>query len=379
MHYVIAQVGQLLPTDPNAAPPIPGLQGLPQVGAEAWTTQAADALTNAISQGWDQTWNGSVSGPLYGVLARLGLLIAGFVIIFFMFQLTRDMIEDTSNRPLAGLIWPLVVVVFLSNNGSLLGGFTLGMRGFINQQNSQILRTTSAGLSAQAALNRIANFQSAQAQLGALQSACDDQRDNEGLERCLRDVQKQANQVLAQTSNGEIAGAWLQKLQKNANSVVQNPLQAAGNAAKAATGFALRAQLSAGFVIAQGILLAAQAAFQSLVEASFLLTGLMGPIALGASLLPFGAKPIWAWLTGFWSVGLCKISLNILTGLVAQATYQAGPLDPLGLILPITLGVLSPILAIAMATGGGMAIFNGLTSAGTTALSIVGSGLVRLK
>jgi hypothetical protein len=32
-----------------------------------------------------------------------------------------------------------------------------------------------------------------------------------------------------------------------------------------------------------------------------------------------------------------------------------------------------------MATGGGMAIFNGLTSAGTTALSIVGSGLVRLK
>jgi hypothetical protein len=377
---VIAQT-PLLPVNPNTAPlPLPGGGVINDIANPSGvTTAAADALTNLVAQSWDQTWTSVFSGPLYGVLSRLGLLIAGFTVIFFVFQFARNMLEDSGNRPLSELIWPLVVVIFLSNNGGLLSGLTMGMRGFINQQNSQILQTTTAGLQAQSALNRISNFQSAQAQLASLQSTCDDIRDNAELQTCLNGVKQQADQILAAAPIQEIGGVWLQKLQTMVQSVVANPLQAIGNGATVTGSMVLRAQMTPVIAFAQAILMASQGAFQTLIEVAFLLTGLLGPIALGASLLPFGPKPIWAWLTSFWSVGLCKLCLNIITGIVAQASYGIGPTDALGLNLPITLGVLSPILAIAMASGGGMAIFNGLTSAATTIVSIASYGLIKSK
>jgi hypothetical protein len=194
--FIIAQT-PLLPVDPNSAPlPLPGGAGINDLANPAGVTAAAaDAVTNLVSQSWDQTWTSVFSGPLYGVLSRFGLLIAGFTVIFFVFQFAKNMLEDTGNRPIAELIWPLVVVIFLSNNGGLLSGLTMGMRSFINQQNSQILQTTTAGIKAQTALNRISNFHSAQAQLASLQSTCDDIRDNAELQTCLNGVKQQADQM----------------------------------------------------------------------------------------------------------------------------------------------------------------------------------------
>jgi hypothetical protein len=206
-----------------------------------------------------------------------------------------------------------------------------------------------------------------------------DIRDNAELQTCLNGVKQQADQILAAAPIQEIGGVWLQKLQTIVQSVITNPLQAIGTGVIVTGGMALRAQMTPAIALAQAILMASQGAFQSLIEVAFLLTGLLGPIALGASLLPYGSKPIWAWLTSFWSVGLCKLCLNIITGIVAQASYGIGPNDALGLSLPITLGLLSPILAIAMASGGGMAIFNGLTSAATTIVSIASYGLIKSK
>ncbi|MFN5304852.1 MAG: hypothetical protein ACK5C9_19955 [Pseudanabaena sp.] len=31
-------------------------------------------------------------------------------------------------------------------------------------------------------------------------------------------------------------------------------------------------------------------------------------LAVGVSLLPIGAKPLYAWMTGFWSLGMAKSS-----------------------------------------------------------------------
>lgn len=369
---IIAQPAPLLPTNPAAGNPI----NIP--GSSGWTNQVVDAASNAIAAGWDQVWTTSMSGPLYGVLSRLGLTIAGFVVIFFVFQFARNMLEDNSNRPISELIWPLVVVVFLSNNGALLSGLTLGMRGFINQQNSQVLSTTTAGINAQQALNRIAGFQAAESQLAGLQSACDQVRDNAALQSCLDGVKARADQIFQQEAN-QYGGEFGLRLQQIRDAVTRNPLQAGLDAAGAATGAVIRAKSMPYLIIAQTILVASQVAFQHLIEASMLLTGLMGPIALGASLLPFGAKPIWAWLTAFWSVGICKMSLNIVSGLIAQSSVQAGPLDASGLVMPIVLGVLSPILAIAMASGGGMAIFNGITSVASTVVSIATVGVVSFK
>ncbi|NEP19884.1 MAG: hypothetical protein F6J97_23850 [Leptolyngbya sp. SIO4C1] len=63
----------------------------------------------------------------------------------------------------------------------------------------------------------------------------------------------------------------------------------------------ISAQLSQceGMVGKKYVLLTLQWAFTNILEISILLTGLMGPFAVAGSLLRFEAKPLFAWLTGF--------------------------------------------------------------------------------
>ena len=150
-----------------------------------------------------------------------------------------------------------------------------------------------------------------------------------------------------------------------------NPLESATNAALAAQRFMNAPAL----FIVEAIMMAMQGAFQACIECSMLLTGLLGPIALGASLLPVGAKPLYAWLTGFFSLGMCKLCLNIITGLVASAIHNSGPTDTLG--TAIALGLLSPLLAIALSAGGGMAVFNSLVGFFSAAGRTITMGMIK--
>jgi hypothetical protein len=122
-------------------------------------------------------------------------------------------------------------------------------------------------------------------------------------------------------------------------------------------------------LVVEAFMIGMQVAFQSIIEVSLLLTALMGPIAVGTTLLPIGGKPIYLWLTSTWSLTLAKIALNIVTGLVAVSIQRSGDYDTLG--TSITLGLLSPILALAIVGGGGLAIFNAITAAATAPLRLV--------
>jgi hypothetical protein len=57
-------------------------------------------------------------------------------------------------------------------------------------------------------------------------------------------------------------------------------------------------------------------------------------LPVGASLLLIGAKPFYAWMTGFWSLGMAKLSLNIITGLAATAILIVLVKKPTLLIIP---------------------------------------------
>jgi hypothetical protein len=90
-------------------------------------------------------------------------------------------------------------------------------------------------------------------------------------------------------------------------------------------------------------------AFQWVVEVSLLLTALLAPLAVGGSLLPIGQKAIFAWLTGFFSVGIVKLSFNIIVGLIATVVLNAGDSDPM--VFAFATSILAPILSLALAAG----------------------------
>ena len=129
--------------------------------------------------------------------------------------------------------------------------------------------------------------------------------------------------------------------------------------------------------IIQYVLLAFQWAFTNILEISMLLTGLMGPFAVAGSLLPFEAKPLFAWLTGFFSLGMAKFSYSVIVGLAATVVVTAEVQTQSDFVFLLLISVLAPVLALSIAGGAGMAVFRGI-SGGVTRIISIGSSTLPL-
>lgn len=116
----------------------------------------------------------------------------------------------------------------------------------------------------------------------------------------------------------------------------------------------------------KNFLISLQYAFQNLIEATMLLIAALGPLAVGASLLPVAGKPIYAWLTGLFSAGIAKISFNIIAAVTAAVIIN-GPAEnpnanPDLMWFIIFLGILAPLLSLAVAGAGGFAVFSAINN-----------------
>ena len=217
------------------------------------------------------------------------------------------------------------------------------MRYIINETNLLLLETTSSTVSLQSAYQKVMGEVGAEAAIKSVVSQCsaivDPQQQSDCLNNAAAQAQEIANSLPTPPSSG--LSQFIQ--------AITNPVETGMKAISSTFQLAVR-----GWLIAFGV------AFQWVTEVSLLLTGLLGPLAVGASLLPVGTKSIYAWLIGFFSVGMVKICFNIITGLVATMVVNADANDPM--IFAFATGLIAPILSLVLAAGGGMAVFNSLTS-----------------
>ena len=86
-------------------------------------------------------------------------------------------------------------------------------------------------------------------------------------------------------------------------------------------------------------------------------------------------KSLWAWLTGFFALGLAKVSYNIIVGLAAVVVVNAGTTDTMGFL--VIMAILAPALALALAAGGGMTVFHTINS-GVASMGLMAAGYVPL-
>jgi hypothetical protein len=101
-----------------------------------------------------------------------------------------------------------------------------------------------------------------------------------------------------------------------------------------------------------------------------LITGLMGPIAVAGSVVPLQTRPLWGWLTGFFSLGMAKFSYNVIVGLAATVLVAADAQERGDFGFLLLIGVLAPILALTLAGGAGMAVFRGISGGVTRIVSL---------
>ncbi|MEG3858840.1 hypothetical protein [Microcoleus sp. herbarium12] len=307
-------------------------------------TKQGEQASNLVSQSMDGLWNDVLGGGLYAAICKLGLFFAIGTFVLFMVNWTKAMMYDENIEAFSELIWPIIVIIFLSNSGANLSKGTIGLRNIINEANRSFLESTSGSMDLQAAYRQaMMSVGMNDALRGQLQQCS---LEPPALQKtCLEKVQKQAESMPKSPSGGGL-----------------NP-----NLIKGAVDGAV-AQLQTQLVLfVKGLLLAFGMAFQWIVEISMLLTGLLGPLAMGGSLLPVGQKAIFAWLTGFFSIGMVKICFNIISGLTA--TLFINSKSGMDLVFAICVGIIAPVLSLVLAAGAGMAVFTSLSTLGQTFMS----------
>ena len=337
-------------------------------------------VSKSVSASWDKSWNatlgggGAPPGGLYIALCNLGILIAVISLMFFVVQFAKKMLESGGaggEWVISELIFPVLIIVLLTHNGALLASTSKGMRTVFSYYNNQVLNIVAGDVQFDQVLAGLSDHTAMQNQIQNLRSLCNGIVDNSKLEQCLKDGATTAQSIVDQykSQHGGILGDWAKDLQNMQQSAFADPISTLEtvstvlNPGSVVAGFLGNVAIAG---IVELILLACMAAFQNIIEVSLLLTALIAPIAAGASLLPFGAKPIYAWITGFFSLGMCKLCFNIVVGLVGLTIANAGPSSTDQLVFALVLGIFAPIFAMGLSAGGGMAIFNGICAAASS-------------
>ena len=338
---------------------------------------------DAVQKAWNQRWLdifASDNGLYLGINEFASVIVVG-AFIFFAVGWVKDAIDRGIFPALTHVIWVLVIAALLFNNGTMLASLTLGIRDIINVQTRTVLNVQVGEISMLEALNDVVISQQAKAFIQQQYAECE-AKEGQAQINCLLTAGQNARNELEQEYKAQ--GFWsagLQNLWSRIEQVNQQVEQAyrSGNSTPntdplttTIAGTLLQTGTQA---LAQQILKGWQWAFANTLELSMLLTGLIGPIAVAGSVIPLQGRPLWAWLVGFFSLGMAKFSYNILVGLAATVVVAADAQTQGDFGFLLLISILAPILALAIAGGAGMAVFRGI-SGGVTRIIAIGTSVI---
>ncbi|MBD2450501.1 hypothetical protein H6G76_25780 [Nostoc sp. FACHB-152] len=331
--------------------------------------QEANNNAVAVSQGFNDLWNKIIAGEVYSSMCTVGALFAIATLTFFLIEWTKKMMSGDEQRAYTDFIWPALVVLLLSNNGKLLGESTLAIRNYINNVNTLVLTSTAAGINLREAYQQALGTEAARSAIGIAVNRCQNssltpQEEVACLEQAKQDLtqkypDKIQNNRLSSWFIDAIVGtidAYKDLTQGNAN-----PRDFLLSPINSFIGSSITDIISI-------ILIGMNGAYQWGIELTLLVTALLGPMAVGGSLLPYGAKSLYTWLVGYFSVGIGKLCFNIIVGFAAQLIADSKTYQPMFFLF--TIGIIAPFLATGLAAGGGLAVLSQINKAAETYSSI---------
>ena len=377
----------------------------------AISTQGEANSVITITEQWNPIWESILSGgtTIFSVLSNVGLLFCAIGFFIWGIRTFRAFVQGDNYRGWTSLVLPLIVVLFLVNNGSLLRDFIFLQRNIINGVNAEILsslnanyqfRTVLSGNQGEGYVNVPGNSilvnvtdisesqQRVQALLRSLRSAFDNCGKVVGTAKvqCFENIfaensnyHPNSSAVLSLNLVPNHYAVYINQflfLKRQSENIIQQISTPDGEGllgfisdfASRLNPLGLLSSLSSAYenyfiFVLNTILSAMQIAFTHLSELALLLTALLAPLALGASLLTTEGTlgPFLGWIAGFWGIGLSKIALTIcqsvsqLLGAMAQGNLAN---EMTFYTISLLTAVFSPILAFALASGGGLSIYS---------------------
>ncbi len=315
--------------------------------------------SQSISESWDLQWTQIFDSSLYLSINSIAAGFAAFCLTIYLTKFARDLIvEGELSRPIESLIWPILIGALLANNSHLLVMQTHAMRSIVHNLSSEIMEVTIGEVKVLDAIKAASIFGPAKSEFSAQLQQCYGMVGEKQI-KCFQDAANHVSETmgwfenaynlippgLKQLFNGVKAASELSSSESN---IVNKALTFGGGFLGGILGSSVESFL-------QPILLAFQWAFSNCLEISLLLVGLIGPFPVALSLLPYGGKPYFAWMLGFFAVGMAKISYNIICGVCAVVIVNAESWNTLGFLM--ILGVFAPALSLAIAAGSARSMF----------------------
>ena len=351
--YYIAQVSDLgLNANQNAAKDI--IQQNAAVGRE-------------IQIATQQTWVQVLQGALFVAICNVAAIIFGLSFLVLMFIWLRKALHPKSDLS-AVTIEKIVAVALIAlvigtpvNRGKLLGTLVLQSHyvqdGIANSIVSNLSGDVQGDIRSQASAK------------GEIESSFPQE-----VERCLGvdDLKKRDYCLLR--ADDKVKGqlqpyrntGWAQSLYERYHKVINDavssdsqdkwdPLGDAGNAVSTALGN-VGGVIS--YLVIRGFLLALGSAYLLLLQYAGMLTGLVSPFFISASMVSDQYQPAIMWAICYFGIGFAGILYKIVLGLVSLTILNSPPSDPL--VMPMLLSIGALFLSIVLTRAGGIAILSGI-------------------
>jgi hypothetical protein len=326
--------------------------------------QGAANGSDLIVKVFEQDWQDLASGqsPIYSAVVLTSTLIAVALVSFWSLGWYRQISDEGfSHNVISEMVFPLLVILMLTNNGVMLANSSLALRNATVKLNSSILNITKNGVTLRDAIRTVNLDQSFILATQTAIAECDKvTRSNTPTPGNTTNPPTTPTPGNTTNSRQQCIDETIQKAQEEAQKIRRERGLRAGSGSwnpLDVTGELINNYIQ-GFIYI--ILSGLSAGFQYVVQLSFLLVAYVAPIFLALSLLPVSPKPIYAWLSGWLGLTLVLISYSIIVGIIATSIVNVPSTNPL--ITQLLQAIFSPLLAVAIGTGGGMSVFTAFTN-----------------
>lgn len=328
------------------------------------------AVSNAIRESLRQTWLDAFESPLYANIAFVGAAFAVMFMGMWTIQfLRRHLLDGDADGPARGfveMLFPIFLALMLASPTGqvpMLGRLTLASHDLMVNVSDFILSKLSSQLPNSNPVTEAGVKIAAQATAATAMTECARLPEQDERTTCLTNADVKIQQMLQPYSNTKWAPPLYRQLQEQIIEALENPDDYATSnwLGRLFGGLGTVAQPITSQII-MGWMMAIGAAFVVCLEIAQLITGLVGPLFLGISLIPVPGTPWSTWLINFFGISFVDICYKILVGYTAIAILNSGASDPL--IFPLIISFLGIIFAIMLAAGGGISLFSALARTG---------------
>jgi hypothetical protein len=353
-------------------------------------TDLVDRNGEGIAKAFEDVWKIVMNGNLYSLSCSIGLLVAicavGFWCVKFYIAL-----DEGGYRPAANeMIFPIILVILLSNGGANMRSVTLATHNIMNNVNESVNKVVSLEIDMRQALSTIVTSEEAKDIIISMYESCTAKVNINDFGGCVQSRKVAADLLVEKTGDTIISSPnaifrarqslWLANVRQinTALSQILTPDQAQTsisqnsgeipttppNVAAAAKTFDLfKDRLDKPEVVKaiNTTISGFRRAFLYIIETMMLVSALIGPIFVALSLFPVGSKPAVSWAISFLSLGFCKICFSLISGLSAIAFVCAGPVNTDMTVVAVVLGLLAPVLSFSIASGSGLSALSNVS------------------